>query len=118
MRFLLDESADARLVPWLRSMGHDVTSVAVEHPASLKDRGVLAIARSEKRILITDDRDLGELIFARGHPYTGVISLRLGDHVDLAIKQDRIAHVLENHADTLDGFLVVTLRHVRRHALP
>lgn len=55
MRFLLDESADARLTPYLRSLGHDVTAVSVDHPASLGDQEVLAIAHRERRVLIADD---------------------------------------------------------------
>lgn len=113
MRFLLDESADARLIPWLRSMGHSVTSIAVEHPASLKDEEVLAIARNENRILITDDRDFGELIFARGLPHSGVIYLRLGEYADLSLKLDRVAFVLEHYSADLNRFLVLTPRHVR-----
>lgn len=73
MMFLLDESADARLAPWLRSLGHDVTAIAVDHPASLKDREVLNIAHDEGRILITEDRDFGKLIFSRRRPHRGVI---------------------------------------------
>lgn len=113
MRFLLDESTDARLAAWLRSLDHDVTAIAADHPASLKDQDVLAIARREQRILITDDRDFGELIFARRQPHRGVIYLRLGEYADLRIKKDRIAHVLKHYADVLDRFLVVTRRHVR-----
>lgn len=55
MRFLLDESADARLTPYLRSLGHDVTAVSVDQPASLGDQEVLAIAHRERRVLIAND---------------------------------------------------------------
>lgn len=113
MRFLFDESADARLAPWLRSLGHDVSLIAADHPASLKDQAVLAIAKRENRILITDDRDFGELIFARKQPHSGVIYLRLGEYADLATKQERIADVLEQFPDASHQFLVVTPRHIR-----
>lgn len=116
MRFLLDESADARLAPWLRSLGHDVTAIAADHPASLRDREVLAIARREGRILITDDRDFGELVFAHRQPHTGVIYLRLGVYADLSLKIDRLAYALEHHTAELDRFLVVTRKHVRARA--
>lgn len=113
MRFLLDESADARLAPWLRSLGHDVTAIAVDHPASLADLQVLAIARRERRILITDDRDFGEMIFAQGFPHAGVIYLRLGEYADLGTRIERLTHVLAHHAGQLDAFLVVTPDRVR-----
>ena len=40
------------------------------------DEVVLAWAESEKRILITDDKDFGELIFRMDRPTTGVVLLR------------------------------------------
>jgi predicted nuclease of predicted toxin-antitoxin system len=113
VRFLLDESADARLAPWLRSLGHDVTAIAIDHPASLADLQVLAIARRERRVLITDDRDFGELIFVRKLPHAGVIYLRLGEYADLETRIERLAYVLTHHAAHLDTFLVVTRLRVR-----
>jgi|SRR5579875_40933 len=69
MKFLLDESADYPLAQFLRDLGHDVTAIAHEHPHALKDAEVLKIAVSERRVLITNDRDFGELVFRRrlGH---------------------------------------------------
>jgi predicted nuclease of predicted toxin-antitoxin system len=113
MRFLLDESADARLAPFLRSAGHDVSAIAVEHPASLADREVLAIAHREQRILITDDRDFGGLVFVEKQAHAGVIYLRIGHRSELTTKIDRLNEALTHHADDLDQFLVVTKDRVR-----
>lgn len=113
MRFLLDESTDARLALCLRSLGHDVELVAVHYPASLSDHEVLKIAHREHRILITDDRDFGELVVSRGLPHAGVIYLRLGIDAGLTAKTERLRHVIEAYADRLDSFLVVTRRRVR-----
>lgn len=63
MRFLLDESADLPLREHLRRLGHDATAIAHEYPGALPDSDVLAIAVSEDRVLITNDRDFGELVF-------------------------------------------------------
>jgi predicted nuclease of predicted toxin-antitoxin system len=79
MRFLLDESADARLVPYLRANGHDVTSLVTDYPAGLPVPDVLATAVREQRILITNDRDFGDLVFLQEQPHVGVILFRLGD---------------------------------------
>ena len=73
MRFLLDVSAASRpfhdaLISW----GHDVLSAAAIDPA-LDDETLLAIANAERRIMLTEDKYFGELIFARGHPHRGVI---------------------------------------------
>ncbi|HXH21555.1 MAG TPA: DUF5615 family PIN-like protein [Dehalococcoidia bacterium] len=66
VRFLLDESVDARLAYTLRTHSHEATVVGVDHPNSITDEDVLAIARREGRILITNDRDFGELVFKQG----------------------------------------------------
>ena len=65
MRFLLDENTDFTLVAFLQQLGHDVTCIAHDYPAALKDTQVLSIAASEQRILITNDKDFGELIVRR-----------------------------------------------------
>ena len=113
MRFLLDQSSDARLIPHLRSLGHEATRIARDYPAGLPDSEVLAVAHREERILITDDRDFGELVFQHFHPHSGVIYLRLGDDADIATKRDRINHVLAFLADQFDLFLAVTRDRVR-----
>jgi predicted nuclease of predicted toxin-antitoxin system len=77
MRFLFDQSADFRLIARLRELGHDVSAVSREHPHSLADADVLAIARDEKRILLVADRDFGELIFHQGLVHAGVIFFRI-----------------------------------------
>jgi predicted nuclease of predicted toxin-antitoxin system len=113
LRFLLDESADARLGPFLRGFGHDVLIVAQDLPQSLSDREILREVHRQGRILITCDRDFGELVFAEGYPHAGVIYLRLGNSVPLETLMTRIAEVLFQHARDLDAFLVVTLYMVR-----
>lgn len=112
-RFLLDQSVDARLVTFLRSLGHDVVRVGTDYPSGLPDPQVLAIAVAEQRILVTDDRDLGELVFRHRYPHRGVIYLRLGESAELSLKRARLAHVLSNYSDKLDRFLVVGRTTVR-----
>ena len=63
MRFLLDESAEYRIVAFLTGLGHDVTAIAHDYPHGLPDQQILEIAVSEQRILITNDSDFGELVF-------------------------------------------------------
>lgn len=117
MKFLLDENVDYRLVSYLTSQGHHVTSIAQEHPASLADHDVLAIARSEKRILITNDKDFGELIFRHHLPHAGVILLRLRDET-LANVQTRLGHVLHTYRHHLHHFLVLTQHKIRIRKTP
>lgn len=76
MRFVADESCDHRVVTALRDAGHDVLAVA-ETSRGAPDRDVLVLARRERRVLITEDRDFGQLVFAGGQPdNVGVLYLR------------------------------------------
>ena len=113
MRFLLDESADGRLGPYLRRLGHDVTTVAHDYYAGLADWQVLQAAHQEGRILIAEDTDFGRLVFVESQPHAGVILFRLGDKAPIETKVGRLAHLLAHHAAELDQFVVVTKTGVR-----
>jgi len=113
MKFLLDENVDVRLAAFLQSQGHDVKSIVYDYPHSLADTHVLAIARSEQRIVITNDRDFGELIVRHRLPHTGVIYVRLGRYVPLPTLIERLTVVLTHYREQLDHFLVVTTHRVR-----
>jgi predicted nuclease of predicted toxin-antitoxin system len=113
VKFLLDESTDQRLAAYLSARGHDVKAIARDYPNALDDRRVLALARRERRVLITNDLDFGELIVRERLPHSGLILLRLHD-TSLALKQSRLDVVLTRHADQLREFLVVTEGRVRR----
>jgi predicted nuclease of predicted toxin-antitoxin system len=112
MKFLLDESVEYRLSSYLTTLGHNVTAIAHDSPASIEDQTVLTVATHEKRILITNDRDFGELIFRQQLHHSGVIFLRMrGQTVE--DKQTRLGQVIAEYADQLHHFLVVTPKRVR-----
>jgi predicted nuclease of predicted toxin-antitoxin system len=111
-RFLIDESADARIAPHLRGQGHDVALVATDYSPALEDAEILAIAIRDQRILITFDRDFGELVFKQSQPHGGVLYFRLGP-IDLDVEIARLDYVLTHYADRLDHFLTITRRSVR-----
>lgn len=113
MRFLLDQSAEARIGAFLQSVGHDVTRVARDYPAGLPDDEVLAIAHAERRILIANDRDFGELVFRHRQPHHGVIYFRLPLDSTAEEKIGRLGELLTTHQADLDKFLVVTPRGTR-----
>jgi predicted nuclease of predicted toxin-antitoxin system len=113
MKFLLDENVDARLKTHLTQLRHDVTRVGTDYPRRLPDRDVLSTAQAEDRVLITNDRDFGELVFRLRQPHQGVILLRLGDYAPLATKIQRLNDVLTRYGDQLEHFIVVTPRTIR-----
>ena len=114
MKFLFDQSADFRLIPHLRQLGHDVLAISQNYPPGLADEDVLAIARGEARILIVADRDFGELIFHQGLAHAGIIFFRLPG-ATLQTKIEHLNMVLEEHADELERgeFLVVSPGQIR-----
>ncbi|MBI3968086.1 MAG: DUF5615 family PIN-like protein [Chloroflexi bacterium] len=112
MKFLLDESADLPLADFLSDRGHDVKSIVRDYPRSLSDREVLALAVQEERILITNDRDFGELIVQSRLDHTGVIYFRLGEE-SIPTKLEWLARVLAEQSHQLDHFITVTNRRIR-----
>ncbi len=74
MRLLVDECCERPLVELLRRGGHDVLYM-LEHRPGLTDRKVVELARAEGRVLITDDKDFGELIIRQRLPSSGVVLL-------------------------------------------
>lgn len=115
MKFLVDESVEDGVVKYLRNAQHNTVSVSELSPG-LRDVEVLSLAWREKRILITNDKDFGELIVRFGQPHAGVILFRLFQE-NAASKIASLRKILEKHASVLPrSFVIVSLRTVRiRH---
>jgi predicted nuclease of predicted toxin-antitoxin system len=105
VRWLADECVDAGLVTRLRSESHDVTYIAEVH-ASAADRQVLAMALSENRLLLTEDKDFGDLVFRSRMEVPGVILLRLGPQ-ERHLKWDRLQATIAQFGESLFGRYVV-----------
>src|SRR5437016_185213 len=75
MKFLVDECVDTAVTAWLRNQGYDVSAI-VETASSSSDDQVLKKALSENRVLVTMDKDFGDLVFRGAQPHCGVILLR------------------------------------------
>ena len=77
MKFLANENFPRASIVKLRNEGFDVVSVSENFP-SVKDEAVILFASMENRIIITFDRDYGELIFKHNLKHSaGVIYLRI-----------------------------------------
>lgn len=108
MRFLLDESAEARIAAFLTGHGHDATRVGRDYPASLPDATVLALAHREQRILITNDKDFGELVVRQHRPHAGVILFRFPLDSTAQHKIRALEALLASHPAPLAQLFVVT----------
>jgi predicted nuclease of predicted toxin-antitoxin system len=78
MKFLVDESTGQSVATYLDRAGYDVVSVADIMP-SARDEDILHRAVLEDRIVVTNDKDFGELIYRGGGAHRGIILLRLRD---------------------------------------
>ncbi|MBL7077156.1 MAG: DUF5615 family PIN-like protein [Kiritimatiellae bacterium] len=105
MRFLADESCDGHLVTALRVAGHDIESVADSHQGT-DDATVIRLAVDQQRILLTEDKDFGQLVFAAGRGHTGVILLRYPFGAREHITQELVT-LSEERADILTSAFVV-----------
>lgn len=75
MRFLADESCDFAVVRILRETGHDVVTVR-DLSRGATDEEVIDLAVRENRILLTEDKDFGQLVYAQAANPPGVIFIR------------------------------------------
>ena len=115
MNFLLDVSVGRAVAEWLRALGHDVVE-AREIDPRMSDADILRIAVQEKRIIITVDKDFGELAIRHGHPHSGIV--RLPD-VPVSTRKALLEAVLRNYADALrKGALITVGRHRIRIRYP
>lgn len=78
MKFLVDECTGLSGVRCLREEGHDATAVSQVMPQAA-DEDVLRRAAAEGRILVTNDKDFGEMVFRSGEAHAGIVLLRLRD---------------------------------------
>lgn len=112
MKFLVDESVEFPIVTFLRKNKFDALSIA-EGNAGLGDADVLALAVVEKRIVITNDKDFGELIFKYKLPHKGVVLIRAAKENSRS-KITILKSLLEKYSRKLpDRFVVVTDEKVR-----
>ena len=112
LRFLADESCDFAVVRDLRAHGYDVLAVG-EVTFRSDDRELIEQAYRERRILLTEDKDFGWLVFASYAGSAGVILLRFPalarQAMVLAIRQ-----LVQEQGQQLAGaFVVVQPGHVR-----
>lgn len=112
MKFLLDEGLPWRLGIHLQALGHDVTAIGHAYPFALADRDILQIATREQRVILTNDKDFGDLIVRDRLEHAGVILFRLG-YVSLEVRVAHLERVLDAHQEHLRDLIVVSHHGVR-----
>lgn len=112
MNLLADESVDWEIVEKLRTEGFSTIYIAELSP-SIRDDEVLQEANSRAAILITADKDFGELVYRHTRVHAGVILIRLAG-LSLAAKAETVARAIRDHVSEMQGaFSVISPGAVR-----
>lgn len=116
MRILANENVTRSVIDGMRANGHDVLSVK-ESLRGEQDEAILARAQAEKRIVLTHDKDFGELAFRIGLPADcGVILMRLAG-ADPDADNKRALEAIESRTDWEGHFSVIAMDRIRMRPL-
>jgi len=107
LKFLADVNIEKQIVDYLRQNDFDVLWVP-DYNCKMNDEDLIDLANQEKRILITNDKDFGELIFLQDKLSVGIILFRVkGQNVKKKI--NGITKLLEDYKNKIEGnFVLIT----------
>jgi predicted nuclease of predicted toxin-antitoxin system len=106
IKFLADESCDFAVVRALRSAGYDVASVVESLPGA-PDLDVLRAAVDEGRLLVTEDKDFGDWVFAHGEQVAGVLLIRFPAYVRNKLGESVLALIGKHGLELQENFTVL-----------
>lgn len=116
MRFLANENFPLDAVEALRQQGHDVIWIRTESPG-ISDAEVLSRAQEEDRILLTFDKDFGELAFRIKLPATsGIVLFRITAPSSVVVAQ-KVIVALALREDWAGHFSVIEDDKIRMRRL-
>jgi predicted nuclease of predicted toxin-antitoxin system len=111
LTFVADESIDKDIVECLRKQ-YDVTFIEGELKG-LDDEVILILSRNQNSILLTADKDFGELVFRLNNQHTGIVLCRLHG-IPPKQKALLVERVIEKYgAELIDSFTVIQPDNVR-----
>jgi predicted nuclease of predicted toxin-antitoxin system len=105
VRWLADECIAASLVKFLRHAGHDVLYVT-EHASGSDDIEIVEKAAREDRLLLTEDKDFGDLVFRRGRIAPGIVLMRIAAENPRLI-EERLIAAIDRYGERLFGLYLV-----------
>lgn len=107
LKFLANVNIEKPIIDFLIEKGIDVVWVA-EIDKRMPDIKVCEIANNEKRIILTNDKDFGEIVFLQRMVSRGIVLFRVKGQ-DVSVKISLIEKLLNKYADKIMGhFVVVT----------
>lgn len=117
LRLLADESCDFAVVRALRAEGYDVFAVS-EVMRRSDDRELIVLASREKRVLLTEDKDFGWLVFVSHAGSAGVILIRFPGNTRRTLVEAIGQLVHEQDKRLFGAFVVVQPGHIRISRMP
>lgn len=112
MTFVADECVLDSIIVRLRSDGHTVHAIR-DASGGAPDPDVLAIAVSQQAVLLTQDKDFGELVYRLKMSHCGIVLIRLAGMTS-AERADLVSGVIANHASEIpNAFTVISPDNVR-----
>lgn len=107
-----DESVDYAVLTFLRDQGFSIYAILEERP-SISDYEVLALANDKGALLLTEDKDFGELSIRLQKPHRGILLIRLTGVA--AEEKCRLVHkaLIENSNQLADAFSVLSDQKLR-----
>jgi len=105
MEFLADENVEKPIVDMLRNKGHDVLYISEFMKRSV-DEQLLEQANLESRILLTNDKDFGELVYLQGRKSSGIILMRFVSEKS-SVKVSFMEQLINNYAYRLKNHFTV-----------
>ncbi len=116
MKFLADANIPRRLVDRLRATGHEIFWAYEDAAPGTSDEDLIGRAAAEDRVILTWDKDFGELVFSHGHR-VGVILIRMRN-VSLKVLVDTVVDLVQSSDELQHLFVVIESGRVRRTPLP
>jgi predicted nuclease of predicted toxin-antitoxin system len=112
MNFLADENIETEIVDLLRNNGYKVDYV-LEMSPGVDDKEIISRASKNNSILVTSDKDFGELVFRQRLVHNGVILIRLhGMPTDK--KAEIVLNFVKDYSSKIqDSFSVITKSNIR-----
>jgi predicted nuclease of predicted toxin-antitoxin system len=105
MKFLVDVGVGKKVENWLKENGFDVLSVR-DIDSRAKDSQILRWAVDQQRMIISMDKDFGELVYNSGKHHAGVLILRLED-ADGDTKVEVTKKILAEYYDKIESHFCV-----------
>jgi len=105
LSFLVDVGVGKGIEKYLRENGYDTKAVRDIDPR-MEDEEIIHTAVSENRIVITMDKDFGELVYHSSMKHSGVLLLRLEDAIGFE-KLQVVKHIMKNYSDRIKNCFCV-----------